>query len=118
MTTPYISNENIFDNALYEWDGLTIASPDGQPSGFTASGDRTVQVQGTFGAGGTVVIEGTLNNVDWYTLRDPSGVLLSFTSANIRAVLENTIAIRPRVTGGDGSTSITVILSIRKQRNG
>ena len=115
MTQPVSNNPNIYDNSVFEWDALTLASPDGTPVGFTATGDKTVQVQGTFGAGGTVVLQGTLDNVNWFTLRDPSGNLLSFTSSNLRAILEATMSVRPLVTGGDGSTSLTVLVLIRKK---
>ena len=72
------------------------------------SSDRSVQVSGTFGTGGTVVIEGSNNGSTYSTLTDPQGNALSFTSANIEAVQELTRYIRPRVTAGDGTTSLTV----------
>jgi hypothetical protein len=111
-----LTQDAIIGNTIYTW---TLASgDDGAPVGFPGSGDRTVQVEGTFGTGGTLLIEGTLNGTSWYTLRDPSGVALSFSSANLKTVLEHVVSIRPRVNGGDGSTSITVIISVRRDRNG
>ncbi len=77
--------------------------------------DRTVQISGTFGVNGTVVIEGSNNstngqNGDWNTLRDPQGNALSFTSADLRQALENVLWIRPRVSNGDGTTALTAVL--------
>lgn len=75
--------------------------------------DKTVQILGTFGAGGTVVIEGSNDGgATWATLNDSRGEgnALSFTSANIVTILENTELIRPRVTTGDGTTNLTVVI--------
>lgn len=70
--------------------------------------DRSFQVEGTFGAGGTVVIEGSNDGTNFHTLNDPFNNAISLTSANIRQVTEITAFIRPRVSAGDGTTSITV----------
>ena len=100
-------------NLSYRWNPMANGD-DGQIAEHTGSGDRTVQIQGTFGAGGTVVIEGSIDRSNWYTLRDPQGANLSFTSAGLKAVLENVPFIRPRVTAGDGTTQIDALLNIRR----
>lgn len=69
--------------------------------------DRSIQITGTFGVGGTVVFEGSNDGVNYTSLRDPQGSLLSFTAAGLKAVLELTRYVRARVTAGDGTTSIT-----------
>jgi hypothetical protein len=46
----------------------------------------------------------------WATLNDPSSAALSFTTAKIAAVLEMTRWI----TAGDGITSLTVLLLVRR----
>lgn len=112
------SNDILIGNGLYTWANMALGDT-GSSIGVVASGDRTVQIQGTFGAGGQVQIEGSLDGgANWYALRDPTGSKLIFSSADLRAVLENVDLIRPRVLAGDGTTSITVILSVRKMRNG
>lgn len=82
---------------------------------FPTHADRSVQVAGTLGAGGTIVIEGSNDGVNYVTLSDPQGVALSVTAAKIKAISEHTVWIRPRVTGGDGTTSLTVSLLVRRQ---
>ena len=117
MTTQAANTQDaFFGNTIASW---TLASgDDGAPLGNTGSGDRTVQVDGTFGSGGNLIIEGSLNNgASWYQLRDTSGTLLSFTSGGLRIILENTLLIRPRVISGDGTTSLTAIISVRKVHN-
>lgn len=79
------------------------------------SGDRTVQVTGTFGAGGTVIVEGSLDGTNWYQLKDTSGTLISFTAAGLKSVLEYTTHLRFRVTAGDGTTNLTGTLASKER---
>lgn len=76
--------------------------------------DRTFQVTGTFGAGGTMVIEGTNDGVNYYTLDDPQGIPLSITTAGIYQVIQVTLKMRPRVSAGDGTTSLVVTGLLRR----
>jgi len=72
--------------------------------------DVSAQIFGTFGVGGTVLMEGTNESspANWATLNDPQGNPLSVTSAKIEELLELVNYIRPRVSAGDGTTSITI----------
>jgi len=79
----------------------------GAAIGNSQYADRSFQVAGTFG-GASVSIEGTNDGANWATLTDPQGNALTFTSAKIEMVSEATLRIRPKVTGGDGTTSLTV----------
>src|SRR3990170_6811827 len=76
--------------------------------------DRNIQVYGTFGAGGSIKIEGSNNNSTWATLTDMSGVALVFTAAGIRMVQENVMFVRPVITAGDGTTSLNIVIVARK----
>lgn len=87
---------------------------DGEPIKFSQYADKSVQVIGTFGVGGSLVIEGSNNGSDWSTLSDPQGNNLSFSTAKIEMVTEATLYVRPRVAGGDGTTSLTVILLMKE----
>jgi hypothetical protein len=78
--------------------------------------DRSVQVAGTFGAGGTMQWEGSIDGINFDILNDPFGVPLSFVSAKIRAVTEAVILSRPHVTAGDGTTSLTVSARYRRTK--
>lgn len=84
----------------------------GNPFENPGSSDRSVQVTGTFGVGGSVQIEGSNDGTNWSILTDPQGNNLTFTSSKIEAVSELTRYIRPNVTAGDGSTSLTVSLLV------
>ncbi|KKK57679.1 hypothetical protein LCGC14_3052050 [marine sediment metagenome] len=85
--------------------------PDGGGSTFA---DKTVHVKGTFGVGGNVIIEGSNDGVTWVTLTDPQGTALNtITTETLEAILENPLYIRPRVSAGDGTTDLDVILAGR-----
>lgn len=81
--------------------------------------DKTMQVFGTFGTGGSVTMQGSNDprvitdpsNAVWFTLTDPQANAITKTSADGEQIQENPRYIRPNVTAGDGTTSLTVILA-------
>ena len=93
------------------WSGL-LNGDDGAAIGIPGAPDSTVQVFGTFGSGGTIIFEGTLEATptNWFPLEDSQGLSISFTAAGGSVVLGLTRHIRPRVTAGDGTTDLTAIL--------
>ena len=93
------------------WDNLANGD-DGAAIGIPGAPDSTVQVFGTFGSGGTIIFEGTLEETPttWFALEDSTGAAISFTAAGGSVVLGLTRHIRPRVTAGDGTTDLTAIL--------
>lgn len=76
--------------------------------------DRSVIVTGTLGVGGTLVWEGSNDGTNYLTLTDTQGNALSFTAAGVKAVTEAVIFARPRVTAGDGATSLGVAVACRR----
>lgn len=95
-------------NGVWRW--VLAADDVGEPIKAHMFPDRTVQVFGTFG-GATVTFQGSLGEGSYATLVDQSDNFLSFTSGpKIEAIAPNTVWVRPFVTGGDGTTSITVLL--------
>ena len=85
---------------------------DGTPFENPGSSDRSVQITGTFGVGGTISLQGSNDGTNWAILTDPQGNALTFTAAKIEAVSELTRYIRPLVSAGDGTTSLTVSLLV------
>lgn len=102
------------DLTIVRWVNMTNGDS-GAPYAFTQWADRSVQVSGTFGAGGSARWEGSnlpapSSDADYSVLTDPQGNDLNITSAKIEAVTELAAWSRPRITAGDGTTSITVTL--------
>lgn len=110
---PLATDQFFGDYRAYSW-GPLLNGETGATLNLPGFGDRTVQVAGTFGAGGTIVIEGSLDNTNWITLNNIQGTALSLTAGGLRAISEATTYLRPRVTAGDGTTSLTVTLMARK----
>lgn len=103
------------DCHVITWTGLTFATTDdGDPLEMPGSADRSVQVTGTLGAGGSVRIEGSNDGVNYAALNDPQGNVLDIATLKIEQVLDLTRYIRPRITAGDGTTSLTVTMLVRR----
>jgi len=96
------------------WLGI-VANDSGEAVEFSQYTDRSVQVSGAFGAGGTVIIEGSNDGgTTWATLTDPQGNPLTITSPKIELVSEAVAQVRPRVAGGDGTTLINVHMLLKE----
>lgn len=108
---PIAGGENAY---VASW---TLANGDvGEAIGMEGWSDRSVQASGTFGSGGSVSLKGSNNNSTYEILRDPASVALTFTSAGLKQVLENTRVIRPECTAGDGTTAIVVSVLLTRPR--
>lgn len=105
------------ESAHVQW---TLANgDDGTPVSFAEFSDRSIQFSGTFGAGGTVVFEGSndlTTPTNWFTLTDYQGNNISKTSASFEGIEEPSIWVRPRVTAGDGTTAIVARMYARRAR--
>jgi hypothetical protein len=101
----------------YQWSGLTFSTLDtGAPLPGMGWADRSVQVEGTAGAGLNIPIEGSNDGTNWHTLKDPFSVPIVFTTAGLSQITEISRYVRPRVAGGDGTTNVTVTIVMRTQR--
>jgi len=97
------------------WTPLTFSGLDaGSPIEMPGSADRSVQISGTFGAGGSISLEGSNDGTNYVVLTDPQGNALTKTAEAIEAISELTRFVRPRVTAGDGTTSLTVSLLVKR----
>ena len=100
------------ESSLISWTGLGNGD-DGEPLQFGAFTDRSIQFSGTFGAGGTIVLECSNDGVTYAPLTDPQGNPISKTSASLEAISEATRYVRPRVSAGDGTTNLGAYLFVR-----
>lgn len=100
---------------LVTWSGL-LNTDTGVPVSLTDFPDRTIQLTGTFGSGGEVTFQGSNNGTDYVVLTDPQGNALTMTAGRIEVVTETPRYVRPSVTGGDGTTNLTLIMFARTPR--
>lgn len=110
-----------FDNNVSELGTVVLMTWSGLLNGDTGAGaqwvdysDRCIQVTGTFGAGGSVTIQGSNDGTNWAALSDPQGNALTFTATKIEQALELPRYVRPSVTAGDGTTNLVVTICMRK----
>lgn len=89
----------------------------GAPLEMPGSTERSVQVFGTFGVLGNLRIEGSNDKVRFDVLTEPQGHRLDIDEQKIERVTGLTRLIRPRVTAGDGTTSLTVFMLLRRTNN-
>lgn len=88
------------------WTGL-LNGDTGSPVEFCEA-FHTAIVTGTFGTGGTAQVQGSNDNSNWAVLQDPSGANVQLTAAACKSIGGRTQLLRPAVTAGDGTTSLTV----------
>lgn len=74
------------------------------------------QVTGTFGAAGSVQIEGSNDGVNYVKL-SPAALTAAGLFAGF-GVTERPKFVRPNVTAGDGTTALTVTAFFKKHRSG
>ena len=102
---------------LYLWEAVGLADTC-DPIAVGDFPEKSVQVTGTYG-GGTLTIQGSNSNDPsagtFDTLNDPSSTALSWTTGSrVEQVLENTVQIKPVLTGGDGTTDLDVFLVVKR----
>lgn len=94
---------------LVQW---TLANGDtGTPYKGFGIIDGSVQIQGTFGAGGSVQMELSNDGTNYQLAADPQGTDIVKTSADLETILDIVgRQIRPNCTAGDGTTALVVTL--------
>lgn len=119
---PMDDRGNNIPNAIgVRWTGL-LNGDTGDPYVVAHRLVKSVQVKGTLGTGGTCTIEGTLDPVydtvptllspTYAVLTDPQGNNLAINAAKIESVQEHVVGIRPNITAGDGTTSLTCTMLV------
>lgn len=104
----YGSRSNVF-----VWPALANGDT-GLPIEIPGLANRSVQVTGTFGAGGSITMQGSNDGSNWATLTDGDGNNITITAAKIENIYEFTRYVRPSVTAGDGTTALTITLVGRR----
>jgi hypothetical protein len=111
-------NSGGIDAIVVAW-GPMANGDTGKPISRPDFSDRSVQVEGTFGAGGSVALEGSNDSTtgldgNFRPLSDLQGTAIAITTAGFKQVTEATAWIRPNVTAGDGTTALTVSALLRR----
>ena len=103
------------NGVLVVWSGL-LNGDDGAPFLIGDFADFSAQFGGTFGAGGSIQMEGANDNTNFLLLTDPQGNNIVKTAAGLEVIEEAIRSVRPRVTAGDGTTNLTCTMWARRGR--
>ena len=96
---------------IVTWASLTNTTSDvGAAVELPYAKKLTVQVIGTFGTGGNLRFQGSNDGTNWHPLNDVTGTHINLTAVGIEAAVELPRYVRPAITAGDGTTSLTCIL--------
>jgi hypothetical protein len=91
------------------WAGIGNGSQGAPPTDVKRIGawrQASFQVAGTFGMAGSVSLEGSNDGTTWVALSPAALTAAGFFAA--LGIMEHPRFIRPNVTAGDGTTSLTV----------
>lgn len=120
VRTPVVSYPAPYQgrSALYAWSGL-LNGDTGTPLDPTPFGGATLQVTGTFGVGGSLTLEGTVDGTNYAPLNTLAGAAIAVTAAGLVQIQSPGpyLNIRPRVTAGDGTTTLVATLLLLRAIN-
>ncbi len=112
--TPTVTHSGDGSVITVVWSGL-LNGDDGAAVAYERWADRSIQVTGTFGAGGNMRWQGSNNaGASFIVLTDPQGTALNLGAGAIKAVSEITELAQPLVTAGDGTTDLVVTAVMRR----
>jgi len=100
------------------WESITTSNADGNWVQIPDYPDKTVQIVGNFGTGGTLDIEGSNDGVNASTLTDTRGNTVSRTAAYLGMIAENPRYIRPKLSSGTGAVDLDIIVVARRNYRG
>lgn len=89
----------------------------GDAFGLEEWGDRAAQAIVTGTAPTRVDIEGSQNNTNFARLRDVNDTDIDLKDGRIYAIQEVPLYTRAKVTGGDGTTNVVVIISASRNND-
>ena len=115
MAERALSRTDAGNTSVITWTGLANGDTGEALVSFDHA-DMSAQLQGTFGVGGSVTLQGSNDGTNWYALTDPQGNAITKTAAGLEQVTEITKYVRPSVTAGDGTTALAVVLFMRRGR--
>jgi hypothetical protein len=101
------------DAVRLQWSGIQVGDTC-DPCYLLEFADRSAQFSGTFAA--TISMAGSNDDANYDACTDLAGNVIAVTAAGIKGIAEFTHRLKPILTGGDGTTNITVTVVARRQR--
>lgn len=94
----------------YNWPGLLNTDSGSGMGTMEHVSNYTVQAVGTFGAGGSVALQGSNDGTNFIAMDDAGGTTIAMTTTKIWRISHMPQFVKPVVTAGDGTTSLAVNL--------
>jgi len=111
-TLTWLPDSGTKRGALYQW---RLDNGDvGAVIDAMETRDHLVQVEGDFGVGGKVVIEGSIDGEHYHPMTDHFGGAVAFDDAGMKRTTEVVRHLRPACVAGDNTTALVVSLVGRK----
>jgi len=98
---------------IVTWGPMAVGDT-GVPIDLVGFADRSIQVEGVFGANGTCELQGSNDLTNFRVLHDPYSNPLDYTFARIDHLTEIPVLMRPAILSGDITTAIVVTMYIRR----
>lgn len=97
----------------WKWSNLTSTDTVGSsvPVGF-AGLCLTFLIQGTWGTG-TLTIQGSFDDVNWFTVNKVTGTAATATSDTFLSLSDLPLFVRPSLSGANGTDNVNIHLLIR-----
>lgn len=116
---PVVNNDVSPGGAVKQilWTGL-LNGDTGDWVRFAQFSGKTFQVYGAFGVGGSVTLQGSNDAtapVNAATLSSWQATALTLTAGGFATARDMPMWVRPIVTAGDGTTSVSVALAAHRQ---
>lgn len=109
--TPTVDRNTAAGMALVTWTPLANTDT-GVPVTLSYAADLTFHITGTFN-GATATLQGSNDGTNWHPLTQRGGTgNMAYTATANHAANEMPAFVRPNITGGGASTSLTVVLAI------
>jgi len=100
------------------WEAITTTNDVGNWIKIPDYPDKTVQIVGNFGTGGTLDIEGSNDGTNAAILTDTRGNSITKTAAYLGSMAENPLYIRPMLSAGTGAVDLDIIVIARRNLRG
>lgn len=106
VSSTTVKNAGATQSINVKWTSLRDSGTDTAVAFKTANyKSKSVQIDGTFSSA-TVTIQGSNNGTSWTTLTDQSNTALTCTAACLKTIQQDTLYVRPSVSGTVSSSII------------
>lgn len=102
--------------AVVTWSGV-LQGDTCSPVNLAHWADRSIEINGTPGSGGSIAVTGGNSGTNYFNLKDVFQNVLSSLGTGVYQINELTGYLQPVLTGGDGTTSLNLVMLCRRPQD-